>query len=105
MARARTKGPTGEPTRGPDAAAALRTVEVLAPLTVHTHLGNGRVRDAAFVATRLGDGELDVGRVLGVLFDAGYAHPLCIQYEGPDDAAVYADDVRFAGAWLDARGR
>jgi hypothetical protein len=52
-------------------------VEVLAPLTVHTHLGNGRVRDAAFVATR----------------------------QGPDDAAVYADDVRFAGAWLDARGR
>jgi sugar phosphate isomerase/epimerase len=89
--------------RGPDAATALRSVETLAPLTVHTHLGNGRGRGEAFAATRLADGELDVGRVLDALFAAGYAHPVCVQYEGPDDAAIYADDVRFVGAWIDRR--
>jgi hypothetical protein len=76
---------------------------LLAPLTVHTHLGNGRGRGAAFAATRLSDGELDIARVLDVLLAAGYAHPICIQYEGPDDAAIYTDDVRFVGEWLENR--
>jgi hypothetical protein len=33
--------------------------------------------------------------VLGILEAAGYQAPLCIQYKGPDDAEIYARDVRF----------
>ena len=63
-------------------------IERLAHATVHTHTGAGR--EAAFRATRLGTGELDIGRVLKPSTGSASA---CrkLQYEGADDPAVYAD--------------
>jgi sugar phosphate isomerase/epimerase len=88
---------------GPDVAPLL--IERLAHATVHTHLGNGAGRAADFRATRLGTGELDIGRVLKLLDRVGFRRPVCVQYEGADDPAVYADDVRLVraatGRWHD----
>jgi sugar phosphate isomerase/epimerase len=81
---------------GPDVAPVL--IERLAYATVHTHLSNGAGREAAFRATRLGTGELDIGRVLKLLDRVGFRRPVCVQYEGADDPAIYADDVRLVRA-------
>jgi sugar phosphate isomerase/epimerase/catechol 2,3-dioxygenase-like lactoylglutathione lyase family enzyme len=73
----------------------LQAVETLAPYTVHTHLKDGRGHRKEFRPAPLGQGELDMDAILRILRVSGYLHPLCVQYEGPDQPGVYPEDVRY----------
>jgi len=73
----------------------LLAVERLAPYTVHSHLKDGRGHRKEFRPAALGQGELDVDRILRILKVSGYLHPLCVQYEGPGQPEVYPADVRY----------
>ena len=73
----------------------LEAVERVAPYTVHTHLKDGRGHGTEFRPAPLGRGELDIPRILRVLKVCGYLRPICAQYEGPDQPAVYPEEVRY----------
>jgi sugar phosphate isomerase/epimerase/catechol 2,3-dioxygenase-like lactoylglutathione lyase family enzyme len=77
----------------------VQVVEELAPISVHVHFKDGRGHKREFKDTALGEGELDMERILRVIRVSGYLHPLCAQYEGPDQPAVYKRNV----AWLRER--
>jgi sugar phosphate isomerase/epimerase/catechol 2,3-dioxygenase-like lactoylglutathione lyase family enzyme len=77
----------------------VRVVEEVAPLSAHIHLKDGRGHRGDFRDTPLGQGELDMGRILRAIRVAGYLHPLCVQYEGPDQPGVYRHNV----AWTRER--
>jgi sugar phosphate isomerase/epimerase/catechol 2,3-dioxygenase-like lactoylglutathione lyase family enzyme len=81
----------------------LTAVEQLAPYTVHSHLKDGRGHRKEFRPAPLGQGELNIDQILRILQVSGYLHPLCIQYEGPEQPKVYAEDVRYVrervGGW------
>lgn len=68
----------------------------LAPLSIHIHFKDGRGHKREFKDTALGEGELEMERILQIILDAGYTNPLCAQYEGPDQPAVYKQNV----AWI-----
>ena len=76
-----------------------RVVEEVAPLSAHIHLKDGRGQRRDFRDTPLGQGELDMERILRAIRVAGYLHPLCVQYEGPDQPGVYRQNV----AWVRER--
>lgn len=78
---------------GPDEV--IKAVEMLAPYTVHTHFKDGRGRKKEFKSLPLGQGELDIERILRILKLNGYLHPICAQYEGADQPALYTGEVQY----------
>jgi inosose dehydratase len=79
----------------------VKVCEEVAPLSAHIHFKDGSGHGKEFRAVPIGDGQLDMERILGVIRDSGYTAPLCAQYEGPDQPGVFRRDV----AWLQARTR
>ena len=77
----------------------LRVVEAVAPRAAHIHFKDGKGVQQAFQNVPIGDGDLDMEPILQAIHDAGYRNPLCAQYEGPDQPAVYKRDV----AWIRRR--
>ncbi len=81
----------------------VKAVEEIAPYTAHTHLKDGRGNRKEFKPAALGEGELDIPRILRALQTSGYLHPLMVQYEGPDQPGVYPRDVEYVrsrvGTW------
>jgi sugar phosphate isomerase/epimerase/catechol 2,3-dioxygenase-like lactoylglutathione lyase family enzyme len=78
-----------------------RACERLAPYVIHTHLKDAVGAKQAFRPAALGAGELDLDAILATLRRAGYRRPLCVQYEGPDQERVYAEDIAFVRARID----
>jgi sugar phosphate isomerase/epimerase/catechol 2,3-dioxygenase-like lactoylglutathione lyase family enzyme len=73
----------------------IKAVDIVAPYTVHTHLKDGRGHKKEFKPAALGAGEIDIEQVLRILKVNGYLHPMCVQYEGPDQPGVYVRDVQY----------
>jgi catechol 2,3-dioxygenase-like lactoylglutathione lyase family enzyme len=84
---------------GYSADAVLDVVAEVAPISAHIHLKDGRGHRREFQDTPLGQGEIDCERMLRLIKVSGYLHPLTVQYEGPNQPAVYAQNV----AWVRAR--
>jgi len=77
----------------------LRVVEAVAPRSAHIHFKDGKGAQREFQNVPIGDGDLDMEPILQAIRVAGYRSPLCAQYEGPDQPAVYKRDV----AWIRRR--
>jgi sugar phosphate isomerase/epimerase len=77
----------------------LRVVEAVAPRAAHIHFKDGKGVQREFQNVPIGEGDLDMEPILRAIRDAGYRSPLCAQYEGPDQPAVYKRDV----AWIRQR--
>jgi sugar phosphate isomerase/epimerase/catechol 2,3-dioxygenase-like lactoylglutathione lyase family enzyme len=77
----------------------LAVVEEVAPVSAHVHLKDGLGQRPDFKAVPLGEGDIDMERVMRAIKVSGYLYPLCTQYEGPAQREVYARDV----AWVKAR--
>ena len=78
-----------------------RAGERLAAYVIHTHLKDATGAKKEFRPAPLGQGELDMDAILAALRRAGYRRPLCVQYEGPEQERVYAEDVAFVRARID----
>jgi sugar phosphate isomerase/epimerase len=76
----------------------VKVCEEVTPLSAHIHFKDGSGQGREFRAVPIGEGQLDMERILRVIRDSGYTSPLCAQYEGPDQPAVFRRDV----AWLRA---
>jgi sugar phosphate isomerase/epimerase len=75
----------------------LATVErfykLVAPYCVHTHLKDGSARNGArekYISLALGEGELPLELFLDEILNSGFMGPLCIEYEGEEDAKIGA---------------
>lgn len=81
----------------------LRITEQLGSQTIHTHMKDGVGKGKEFRPAPLGEGEIDIPRVLRLLQVTGHLHPICVQYEGPDQPGVYRHDVAYmkerVGGW------
>jgi sugar phosphate isomerase/epimerase/predicted enzyme related to lactoylglutathione lyase len=73
----------------------LKITEQLGSQTVHTHMKDGIGHGKDFKAVPLGEGEIDIPRVLRLLQATGQLNPICVQYEGPDQPGVYRHDVAY----------
>jgi sugar phosphate isomerase/epimerase/catechol 2,3-dioxygenase-like lactoylglutathione lyase family enzyme len=86
----------------------LDVVAEVAPVSAHVHLKDGRGHRREFKDTPLGQGDLDCERMLRLIRVSGYLFPLCVQYEGPDQPGVYAQNVRWVkervGGWEPSGG-
>jgi glyoxylase I family protein len=79
----------------------LQVVQEVAPLAAHIHFKDGKGVEREFRNVPIGEGDLDMEAILRAIRVAGYLHPLCAQYEGPDQPEVYKQDL----AWLRERTR
>jgi sugar phosphate isomerase/epimerase len=77
----------------------LKVVEEVAPLAAHIHFKDAKGSKKEFQNVPLGEGDLDMEAILRAIRVAGYLHPLCAQYEGPDQPGVYKRDI----AWIRSR--
>jgi sugar phosphate isomerase/epimerase len=92
-----TKSPLNH---GHPPASVVRAIEVLAPYTALTHIGNNDGWGPTANPTPLGQGVLDLPAILRILRDARYQGACCVQIAGPDDPASYAEDVSYLRARL-----
>ncbi|MGB9607219.1 MAG: sugar phosphate isomerase/epimerase family protein [bacterium] len=70
-----------------------RFYKLVAPYCVHTHLKDGSQKKGArdkYISLALGEGELPLELFLDELLRSGYDGPLCIEYEGEEDARIGA---------------
>ncbi len=70
-----------------------RFYKLVAPYCVHTHLKDGSVKQGIrdkYISLALGEGELPLKLFLDELLSSGYDGPLCIEYEGEEDAKIGA---------------
>ena len=79
----------------------LGVVEEVAPLLSHIHFKDGKGIKREFQNVPIGEGDLDMERVLQLIRELGYPNPLCAQYEGPDQPGVYKRDIE----WIRSRTR
>ena len=81
----------------------LQITQQLGSQTAHTHMKDGVGHGKEFRPAPLGEGEIDIPRVLRLLRVTGQLNPICVQYEGPDQPAVYRHDVAYVkervGGW------
>ena len=68
-------------------------------VAAHIHFKDGKGVKREFQNVPIGEGDLDMERILGIIRDSGYRAPLCAQYEGPDQPGVYKRDI----AWIRER--
>jgi len=70
-----------------------RFYKLAAPYCVHTHLKDGSARQGfrdKYISLALGEGEIPLRLFLDELFNSGYDGPLCVKYEGEEDAKIGA---------------
>lgn len=70
-----------------------RFYRLVAPYCVHTHLKDGSVKQGIrekYTSLALGEGELPLRLFLDELLGSGYEGPLCVEYEGEEDAKIGA---------------
>ena len=70
-----------------------RFYKLVAPYCVHTHLKDGSARNGArekYISLALGEGDLPLELFLDELLNSGFKGPLCIEYEGEEDAKIGA---------------
>jgi hydroxypyruvate isomerase len=79
---------------------ALQAIGTLAPLAVHTHIGNNDGWGPASRPAPLGSGVLGMDTVIATLRNAHYQGPYCVQIEAPDDPKRYAEDIAYLRAHL-----
>ncbi len=65
-----------------------RFYEIIAPHTFHTHMKDGTGSLANYVGAVLGEGEINLARVLECLGKAGYDGAYCAEYEGAEPTPV-----------------
>ncbi len=65
-----------------------RIYEMIAPYTFHTHMKDGTGSRKNYVGAALGEGEIDLGKAIKCLKDAGYDGVWCSEYEGREDPVI-----------------
>lgn len=78
---------------GNDLSTVERYYKMVAPYCVHTHLKDGSARNGfreKYISLALGEGELPLTVFLEELLNSGFKGPLCIEYEGEEDAKIGA---------------
>ncbi|MBC7327440.1 sugar phosphate isomerase/epimerase [bacterium] len=78
---------------GNDLPTVERYYKMVAPYCVHTHLKDGSARNGfreKYISLALGEGELPLTVFLDELLNSGFKGPLCIEYEGEEDAKIGA---------------
>ena len=87
----------------------LATLHLMAPYLEHVHVKNSRLlkpeehaerflnsdTGQTFVSTPLGQGLVDIRRVIAELDGIGYTGPILIEYQGEDPMNVLPTDVEF----------
>jgi len=65
-----------------------RFYEIVAPYTFHTHMKDGTGSRQNYVGAALGEGEIDLGKAIRCLKEAGYEGVFCSEYEGKEKSDV-----------------
>lgn len=93
---------------GRDLATIERYYKLVAPYCVHTHLKDGSAKQGfreKYISLALGEGELPIRLFLDHLLASGYDGPLCVEYEGEEDASIGArKSYEFLRKYLSERG-
>lgn len=93
---------------GQDLPTIERFYRLVVPYCVHTHLKDGSARKGIkdkYVSLALGEGELPLKLFLDELLNSGYKLPLCVEYEGDEDARIGArKSYEFLRKYLRERG-
>lgn len=93
---------------GQDLPTIERFYKLVAPYCIHTHLKDGSAKNGfreKYISLALGEGELPITLFLDELLSAGYKGPLCVEYEGEEDATIGArKSYEFLKEYLERRG-